>query len=195
MLVAFSVVPLAGCGGDSSKSAATPASTAASASPIAASASLTPTADEIAWMRQICGLETTLADKDGKIPLANQNPGSLTFADRRTRAETIWPAKLALEEEYVANAGRIIPPARAAKLHQTFTGIHAASAAEMRRSIAEIDQIFRSTEALDANNARLSTSFVATVAANDAEFNAVPALRALYLALPECKVTQGTPTP
>lgn len=92
-----------------------------------------------------------------------------------------------LEENYVASANKITPPARAQAQQAGFIGIHAARITEMRRSIAEIDQIFASAAAVDANNARVKASDDAAIAKNDAEFNANPPIRELYLSLPDCK--------
>ncbi len=137
-------------------------------------------------MRQICGLEREV---NQALRVATADITELTIEQRMSRAETLWPAQAALEEEYVKSANKITPPARAQAQHAAFIGIHESSARELRRSIAEIDQIFASAQAIEANNARLMAAETAAIAANDAEFNANAPIRALYLSLPECSAS------
>jgi len=183
--IVLALAPLACGGGDGAE----PASVSTSAD----AASLTPTAAEVDWMRGICAALSAHTARLGAIPVRSQRPDDLDLDQRRARAEILWRAQAASGEEFLKQIAALRPPARARDIQAAIVAEAESGLRELRRSLAEMDQIFVSVQTIEANNARLELAATGAMAV-DRELRRVRALRFLFMSLPDCALSV-TPTP
>jgi hypothetical protein len=189
------VLLVSACGGDDNDNAnATPASTttasAAPTSPAAegtASSAPTVTAEESAWLLQVCAFDQEFYAAQAQIPRLTEDPAGLTASQRRERAEIVYPALAAAHEAYVEKIAAITPPSTVQRLHDKISELSEVNASELRRSLNELDTIFASTESIEANNARIDAALGPISDQIDDEFAVNAPLRSMYQTVPECE--------
>jgi hypothetical protein len=115
----------------------------------------------------------------------------MSLAERRERALAVWPEVLARNEDFLRRLQALPPPPeRTEAFYRAVLVAIEEATREMRRSLAEIDRIFVSVDAVEANNARLEESERRTLTEMRRRQLEVPSLVQTARSLREC---DGTP--
>ena len=148
-----------------------------------------PSSTDIEWMRQFCAVQAELEKAFARVPELSVSPSGLTLAQRRSRAEALWPALSLAGEELGAGMKKIVPPERIRRIHDAIASANEVVVNEQRRSLSELDQIFESIESVDRNNARLMEAETKARRAVEDLLRADPPILVLWqTTLPECQV-------
>jgi hypothetical protein len=193
--VCFLALALVACSDDEDDPSPEPTQPAATGSGASPEAELTPTSEEIAWVEEICALDTAYQEGYDALPESSVDPATLTLEQRRARAETFWPGIIDLETAYQTGLEQITPVAGAETLQQHMAGYSEQVSADLQAALVDIDAIFVSAETLDADNRKREQNETVWRQRIDFEFSQQPRLRALYLSLPGCPKDEPTPVP
>ena len=146
------------------------------------------------WLVEVCTLGRASDEAQAAFPGARQDVSGLSFEERRRRADVLWPLSAERHDRFVANMDRIEPPEGGRKIHEAIRNLSERQAADLRRALNEIDEIFVSASAIEANNDRFRQTTDSARRRIDNELRAEPALLRLYQSLPECAGNAASPT-
>ena len=147
------------------------------------------------WLVELCTLALASDEAQAAFPGARQDASGLSVEERRRRADVLWPLSAETHEGFVADMDRIEPPERGQKIHEAIRNLSERQAADLRRALNEIDEIFVSASTIEANNGRFKQTIDSARRRVDNELRAEPALLRLYQSLPECAGNAASPTP
>ena len=146
-----------------------------------------PTGAERAWMDEICELIVGSIEKEDGLPGFATETSLLSLAERRTRAETLLPARAELHELFVEKMDEVDVPKRARKVHEETTALSRDFAAHLRSSAKEMDTIFASVASVDDWNRKTGEIFAEHTAAQNAALAEEPAMFALRPQYDSCQ--------